>query len=474
MSPEADYTLAQAMLASTFAVVLIAILRKPLRYAFGARAAYGIWLLVPASAFIILLPIASKPFYTPRSFLSPPVRLAVSGALRAMNHAGVSTDSATMVLAAWAGGALIAVAFLLSRHLAFVRSLGVMTLQPDGSLRATDCVDPVLLGVVRPRVVLPTDFDSRYDENERVMILTHERAHLGRRDAQINAVAAVWLCCSWFNPLMYWAATLFRFDQELACDATVLAKPGASPRRYAKALFKTQLGADVAKRRSALGCHWHSTHPLKERISMLKRPLPRGLRRNIGFILTLAIVALGCYAVKSAQAEVPLPQSQGPLIALHVRWLVNDAVVPIMADRMSDDALLRSGGKLRKLFKTPELGSNEMECTVKSSNGSNPSSSPDESGEFLISCKVFKEGQVVMSPTVLTRDGETAILRSGTTPGDVTTLELNASSSAARITAAREAMKSEARMPLKEGAKRFILRTEPSEQPGTEAEPPPH
>jgi bla regulator protein blaR1 len=223
MSPEADYLLAQAMLASSLAFVFIATVRKALRYAFGARAAYWVWLLVPASAFVTLLPVGSKPFYAPRSFLSPPLRLAVSGALQAMNQASASTDSATIVLAVWAGGALGAIVVILTRHLAFVRSLGVMTRRSDGSLSATGCVDPVLLGVLRPRVVLPADFDSRYDDNERLMILTHEWAHLGRWDAQINAIAAVWLCFSWFNPLMYWAAALFRFDQELACDAVVLA-----------------------------------------------------------------------------------------------------------------------------------------------------------------------------------------------------------------------------------------------------------
>ena len=200
---------------------------------------------------------------------------------------------------------------------------------------------------------------------------------------------------------------------------------------------------------------------------MLKRPLPRGLRRNIGCILTLAVVVLGCYAVKSVQAQVPMPQLQGPLIALNVRWLVNDAAVPIMTGRVPDDVLLSSGGIVHKGFTTPELGSNEIECSVKPSNGTNPSSGPDASGEFLISCKLFKEGQVVAAPTVLTRDGETAIIRSGTTQGGMTTLELNASSSAARIAAAREAMDSTARVPLKDGEKKFILHKAPSEPTST-------
>jgi hypothetical protein len=95
-------------------------------------------------------------------------------------------------------------------------------------------------------------------------------------------------------------------------------------------------------------------------------------------------------------------------------------------------------------------------------------------GTFLISCKLFKEGQVVATPTVLVRDGETATLRSGTTPGIVTTLQFNASSFAARVAAVRKAMESDVRSSLNAGEKKFILRKVPSQQPPTESEPAPH
>src|SRR3546814_16727473 len=82
-------------------------------------------------------------------------------------------------------------------------------------------------------------------------------------------------CVYWFNPLLWIAADRFRRDQELACDATVVARHPHARRAYGEAMVKTQLSAMPAP----LACHWFGGHPLKERIAMLKHPLP-GTRRT--------------------------------------------------------------------------------------------------------------------------------------------------------------------------------------------------
>src|SRR3546814_10618324 len=69
-------------------------------------------------------------------------------------------------------------------------------------------------------------------------------------------------CVYWFNPLLWIAADRFRRDQELACDATVVARHPHARRAYGEAMVKTQLSAMPAP----LACHWFGGHPLKERI----------------------------------------------------------------------------------------------------------------------------------------------------------------------------------------------------------------
>lgn len=133
-------------------------------------------------------------------------------------------------------------------------------------------------------------------------MLAHEQAHLERGDILTTTIGVMWLCALWFNPLMYWAIARLRFDQELACDAMVLARSQAGPRHYAHTLLKAQLAAD-SPWRIPLSCHWLSTHPLKERIAMLKRPSPGSTRRLLGIVLTCASIVAGSSLVWATQSE---------------------------------------------------------------------------------------------------------------------------------------------------------------------------
>ncbi len=97
---------------------------------------------------------------------------------------------------------------------------------------------PVLVGLVRPVVVLPQDFFQSSPEPE--LILRHELVHFKRRDHWCNAAMAMVRCIFWFNPLMAWAERQFRDDQEIACDRSVLATESRARRfGYAAALVST-------------------------------------------------------------------------------------------------------------------------------------------------------------------------------------------------------------------------------------------
>ena len=128
--------------------------------------------------------------------------------------------------------------------------------------------------------------------------------HLGRGDLPMNALACALRCLFWFNPLVHLAAAKLRVDQELACDAVVLARHPRAGRAYATALLNTQL-ADLGL---PVGCAWQSSHPLKWRISMLKKPLPGPARLMFG--AALAVIA------SSAAATVVWQQQPATVITL--------------------------------------------------------------------------------------------------------------------------------------------------------------
>jgi TonB family protein len=162
-------------------------------------------------------------------------------------------------------------------------------------------------------VVLPADFDQQFSAQEREVMIGHERAHLRAGDTRINTAVAIAQCLYWFNPLIHVAAYFLRLDQELACDAAVIARYPEQRRCYAETMLKAQL-APVSL---PLGCYWpaRGAGPLRVRITMLKRGLPGPKLARIGGISVLALSLAGGVAAWAAQ-PARLVAAASPAVAL--------------------------------------------------------------------------------------------------------------------------------------------------------------
>ena len=77
---------------------------------------------------------------------------------------------------------------------------------------------PFILGVVKPRIYLPSTLDEVQQQN----VLSHERAHLTRRDHWWKPLGFALLAVYWFNPVLWLAYALLCRDIELACDERVI------------------------------------------------------------------------------------------------------------------------------------------------------------------------------------------------------------------------------------------------------------
>lgn len=322
MAAELVELLIRANLFTALAVLVVLSARIPVRRLAGARAAYALWAAVPLAGLASRLPQAAAPVpivIEAPAALAPalswveaddpaPVTLAAP-AVEAPPAAAAAAFSLpppdrTMMLALlWALGAAAGLGLAAWRHRRMMRDLGVLTRREDGVLQAQAAgVGPAVLGVVAPRIIVPSDFDDRFAAEERAVILDHERTHLSAGDAQINGLIVLLQCLCWFNPLIHLAAHQARLDQELACDQTVLARHPRKRRVYAGALLKSQLGTSIA-----LGCAWpaRSRHPLKQRLAMLSHPRPRRWRRVGGAAAALLIASgLGYAAWAAAPARV--------------------------------------------------------------------------------------------------------------------------------------------------------------------------
>jgi bla regulator protein BlaR1 len=308
---------------SSLAIIVMLLLRRYLRQAFGPAVSYFAWLLVPAVIVAALLP-NTRASGLPFAFSMEVPKVSAPG-IAYGNVGAPSVDGSAWLLRAWGVGCALFLLYLAGLQYAFLRNLGTLS-HSRGMLRAASCVGcPAVVGIFRPKVILPADFEARYTPEEQSLVLAHESTHLRHRDALWNALVALIRSLFWFNPLVHLGASRFRVDQELACDAAVIRSYPNSRRAYADAMLKTQL-ADSSL---PVGCHWHSAHPLKERIEMLKQSPPGSLRRNFGRVLVvLASVLGGCLAwaaeptvtpTAASTSAVALILQKNPLVPMQVR-----------------------------------------------------------------------------------------------------------------------------------------------------------
>ncbi len=83
---------------------------------------------------------------------------------------------------------------------------------------------PTLLvtwGILQPKVILPAAAGGWTKDRARI-VLSHELAHIRRRDWLLQMVAELLRSANWFNPIVWMACRELRQESEHACDDEVL------------------------------------------------------------------------------------------------------------------------------------------------------------------------------------------------------------------------------------------------------------
>lgn len=102
------------------------------------------------------------------------------------------------------------------------RKLLTASLLRDNIYLADGIATPFVMGLIRPKIYLP----SSLEEREQSYILMHEQHHIRRGDHLLKALAFAALCIHWFNPLVWVAFMVASKDMEMSCDEAVIGKMG--------------------------------------------------------------------------------------------------------------------------------------------------------------------------------------------------------------------------------------------------------
>jgi uncharacterized protein (TIGR03435 family) len=177
-------------------------------------------------------------------------------------------------------------------------------------VRESDSVAaPVTLGIVRPEIVLPTDW-RKWDATKLDAVLAHERSHILRRDPAVQLLSAIHRALLWHSPLSWFLhRRMLRTAEEASDDAAVFVTHDRA--LYAEVLLDfMQRGV---RRASWIGVPMARYGNVEARIHRILDGTT--LSRRVSRWSIAAIVVLGApvaYVVSAAQPQGPTIVAQKP------------------------------------------------------------------------------------------------------------------------------------------------------------------
>ena len=146
---------------------------------------------------------------------------------------------------------------------------------------------PFLLGVLRPKVYLPSDLE----EPHLSYVLSHEKAHVKRGDHLWKPLGFALLTIHWFNPLLWVAYLLLCRDIESACDEKVVRDMNNTQKDgYSRALLACSLQGAFHRR-------WISACPVAFGETGVKTRIKSVLHYKKPAFWVLTVAVLACVAV---------------------------------------------------------------------------------------------------------------------------------------------------------------------------------
>jgi uncharacterized protein (TIGR03435 family) len=108
---------------------------------------------------------------------------------------------------------------------------------PIRVMSASGRLEPGVVGIFRPALLLPEDILGRLTPAQLEAILAHELRHVQRRDNLTAAIHMLVETIFWFHPATWWIRARLIEERERACDEEVV-QMGREPQVYAESILK--------------------------------------------------------------------------------------------------------------------------------------------------------------------------------------------------------------------------------------------
>ena len=143
-----------------------------------------------------------------------------------------------IMFAVWAAGAGAMALYGIVSYVLLMGRLRTAVKTEEGVYESDRISTAFSAGFFPPKIYLPCGLF----EEEKKLIVAHERVHIRRLDYIVKPVAFLALAVHWFNPLIWLSFALMTRDMELSCDEAVLKIFGAGEKKaYSEALLRVSM-----------------------------------------------------------------------------------------------------------------------------------------------------------------------------------------------------------------------------------------
>jgi len=171
--------------------------------------------------------------------------------------------------------------------------------RPIQILISDQITTPLTVGILMPKIIIPTDTDFSQGLNLQYM-LEHEFYHIKRWDALWKIVVIAIACFHWFNPLVWIMCILANRDLEISCDGWVVRNFGLNNKKvYANILIEMA----EQRRKFAPFYSGFAKHTVEERIeSIMKTKKTTWIGASIAALL-IGVLAWNAFATSADYEE---------------------------------------------------------------------------------------------------------------------------------------------------------------------------
>ncbi|WPQ62076.1 M56 family metallopeptidase [Chitinophaga sancti] len=196
-------------------------------------------------------------------------------------------------------------------------------------LISTQIQVPVMIGFLKPLILLPVAMFNNLTTEQLEAILLHELAHIKRNDYLLNIFQSIVETILFFNPFIWWITKNIRLEREHCCDDLVIASQ-VQPLQYAKALvaleeYRLTVNALAM---AAADNKQHLFHRIKRIMEMKTKNINYTQKLLAVLIIAVSLVAIAWLNPIQARAKKTASKSPAPVLTKISRTLLGDTTAP--------------------------------------------------------------------------------------------------------------------------------------------------